>query len=763
MIIFKFLLFSYFSAHSLVASSSSCLQITNWKFYINSTGTTVSVKTGMSLTDPAQKLTDYEGYYITRIPSSMISSFLNPSLLIPAVGGLKGISINDQNYAIPFSDYSSVGPIIALQEVKNGDLTLKLIINGDKTSYAGLWKAAPIVCEHKQVFAINANNELWQKHIPNFIAAVCLVFSILFIFIFYYTGKKFIFYSRFSMSMITWSVYFFVLGGVLKSYFSEQSNWLLFPARTLGSLGLLLILYSYLSDYRYRNYDRLIIGTNILLIFISILGSFFHNSNLQISMYVISIMLHAPITYMIIKKSFDTKELKVTSILASIAFFGEILDLSKFVGPMFGFISSLPYINRATMPPILLFSITYFLLHFIGYFKESRQSEFKNRILGKFSLLSARNEKFDEYSLAKVCGVSRRLHMANRAGLAKRLSDGSYQMIEVSGYSREAIGEIVRVNDFEHISNAVQTGEICFADVPISDKKKYKNGTCLVAPIPLKENPDYIIFVSDIQKGNIFELKNIGLSRHFFTTISALYEAYTNMQSKKHKEMEFQNLVKKLDPSLFNFIQKQVDDQRLTVDESQERGVIYFDQKGWTSMIEKLPAGEAALAMREIKQWVANGCLRQNARIKGFFGDAFVVEVFSNLGESRSQTIIRTAHLAWELCDGVDVLNRRLLELSLPMISYRFGVTFGVTINIDLDLIDGGSTALIGDAVNLAQRIQDKAKPGTVYVSSQVAEEAQNDFSLIPIKNTYVKGRVGVVKIFRIIGINKQSGQGEVI
>lgn len=730
-----------------------CTTVDTWTFVYKANGNSSEVKVGYSLTDPLQQLSSPEGKYVTSISFDQTVKYQEPGLYIPAVGGLRRISVNESEVVLPSTDFAGVGPVFRIPKAQAASYLVEIYIEGDFSAYAGIWKSAPLLCNYDVAVKAQATSALWENHLPNFVAVICLGLSILFWSIYLYTNRRFQVYKLFSWSLILWSLFFFTLSGFVRAYFYTVGTSLLYPSRIAAALGLLFLFQSY-RDHKIKKTDYLAIGATCALLVVTVLLGIYRNVTLQLYCLGVSWLLQAGVANDIFRARRQSIRHSGLAAVTAITFIGEGLDLIKLLGPSIGYVSPLPYMARVTIPPTLLCSAAYFLWHFVKFFQESRKNFFRHRVSGRLALQLV-NAQLEESHLIRIAGAARRLHFARRTTIAKANHDKSYIIIGVKGCDAIALGGTVRVNKFAHIANAVTHGEITATKVINSDHTRYYNDTSIAVPLPLKSFPDYLLLISDVHDSHQYTSDEVNVSRHFFATLSNAILTAQERSSRESKEREFQDLVQKLDPSLFEFIHKSVTESKLTVDETCERGVVFFDQKSYVTTLERIHPNEAALALQCIKQWVGSIALCHNSRIKAFYGDAFVIEIFPLVGETSDDTMVRTARVAWSLAESVDQLNKDLVRQSLPLIEYRFGAHFGLAAHVDIDLMGNGNTTLIGDAVNLAQRIQNEAPNGGIVVSERIAKAAHSHFVFVDAGAKYLKGRRDFIGIFRMVGIKK--------
>jgi len=217
-------------------------------------------------------------------------------------------------------------------------------------------------------------------------------------------------------------------------------------------------------------------------------------------------------------------------------------------------------------------------------------------------------------------------------------------------------------------------------------------------------------------------------------------------------ESRFSKIVRQLDPALYSFIEKNGADIARGSTNTETRGVIFFDQKGYSTLLENLDPQKTIRLTEITAKWVVQMASRYGARIHNFSGDSYTLEAYPFRDELPEPFATRILSLAWDLVEGTISLNKELFKAGLPEVRFRFGAHVGVASNVNLDFIAPGLSNIVGDTVNLAARLQVLAPPGTAYVSGELIKMAGETFMYRRIPRKYVKGRSGDFEVYELVG-----------
>ena len=133
---------------------------------------------------------------------------------------------------------------------------------------------------------------------------------------------------------------------------------------------------------------------------------------------------------------------------------------------------------------------------------------------------------------------------------------------------------------------------------------------------------------------------------------------------------------------------------------------------------------------------------RHGGTVAKFIGDA-VMAVFG-IPHVREDDALRAVRAAAEIRDR------------LPAVAEEAGVTlrFRTGVNTGLVLVEGGETLALGDAVNVAARLEQAAQPGEILIGAptmQLVRDAAELESLAPLA---LKGKAEPVHAFRVLSVD---------
>jgi adenylate cyclase len=214
------------------------------------------------------------------------------------------------------------------------------------------------------------------------------------------------------------------------------------------------------------------------------------------------------------------------------------------------------------------------------------------------------------------------------------------------------------------------------------------------------------------------------------------------------KAIKENNILKMyVDSNVLNFMTNKEFESSLLKNELLEATVMFIDVCGFTSITEKIPANEVVALLNGIFDKIVKEIIAQGGHVDKFMGDA-VMAVFR--GE-------------YHLDRAIDVALAVKEQISTIEVALKGGQTYKPQISIGInsgEMVSGniGSVSLrrldytvIGDAVNVAQRLQTIAKAGQIIISEEVYLQTQESFICKHNGEFTLKNKVKPVTTYEVV------------
>lgn len=176
--------------------------------------------------------------------------------------------------------------------------------------------------------------------------------------------------------------------------------------------------------------------------------------------------------------------------------------------------------------------------------------------------------------------------------------------------------------------------------------------------------------------------------------------------------------------------------------------LFFIDIRGFTPLSEKLSPEEVVGVLNEYFDIVTRCIFENKGTIDKFMGDA-VMALFN-------APLLLEDHSLWAVQAARDItrqgkaLQEKIKNMSGVDLYFGIGINTGDAVVGNIGSQSRMEYTAIGDAVNLAARLESNAKPGQVLVSETVYQNVGNRIPLEPVGEIMVKGKSKPVKIFQL-------------
>ncbi|SDS59144.1 Adenylate cyclase, class 3 [Mucilaginibacter mallensis] len=214
------------------------------------------------------------------------------------------------------------------------------------------------------------------------------------------------------------------------------------------------------------------------------------------------------------------------------------------------------------------------------------------------------------------------------------------------------------------------------------------------------------------------------------------------------KAIKENNILKMyVDENVLNFMTHREFETSLLNNEVVEATVMFIDICGFTAITEQVAANAVVTLLNGLFDKIVKEIITQGGHVDKFMGDA-VMAVFR--GDFHLDRAIDAALAVREQLKNID-------EIKAGDKTYKPEVSVGINSG---EMVSGniGSASLkrldytvIGDAVNLAQRLQSVAKAGQIIITEETYHKAKESFSCEKIGEVTLKNKSKPVTIYQVL------------
>jgi len=177
--------------------------------------------------------------------------------------------------------------------------------------------------------------------------------------------------------------------------------------------------------------------------------------------------------------------------------------------------------------------------------------------------------------------------------------------------------------------------------------------------------------------------------------------------------------------------------------------VLMSDIRGYSTIAEHADPSVLASQLNEHRAEMNTAVLAAGGTVMQFVGDAVMAVFGAPLAQDdharHAVTAARDMHLAQAAVNG------RWQAVGLPPFGLGIGLSSGRVAAALLGSEERLEYSLVGDAVNLAQRLQQWAEAGQTVVSQRTAEALGDRVGLYALDPAMVKGREATVQAYRVV------------
>ncbi len=178
--------------------------------------------------------------------------------------------------------------------------------------------------------------------------------------------------------------------------------------------------------------------------------------------------------------------------------------------------------------------------------------------------------------------------------------------------------------------------------------------------------------------------------------------------------------------------------------------LLFADVVGFTPMTEQHVPEEILSIMKPALRMFVNVVDRHGGKVAYLGGDS-IMALFG-VPKEQPNDATRAVRAALEIQSHVTTYARELKQSKGIDFAARVGLDTGVVVLGELGGEQYSEYTALGDAVNLAQRLETFAQPGTVVISEHTYQQAHGWFKTEYLGLIQVKGKSRPVKAYQVLG-----------
>ncbi len=214
------------------------------------------------------------------------------------------------------------------------------------------------------------------------------------------------------------------------------------------------------------------------------------------------------------------------------------------------------------------------------------------------------------------------------------------------------------------------------------------------------------------------------------------------------KAIKENNILKMyVDENVLNFMTHKEFESSLLKNEVLNATVLFVDVCGFTSITEQIPANTVVTLLNGLFDKIVKEIIAQGGHVDKFMGDA-VMAVFR--GDYHLDRAIDAALTIRNQLSDAEEINTGNHQYK-PQVSIGINTGEMVSGNIGSASLKRLDYTVIGDVVNLAQRLQSTAKAGQILINEDTYQKAKSSFSCQKIGEVTLKNKARPVMVYEVL------------
>lgn len=257
--------------------------------------------------------------------------------------------------------------------------------------------------------------------------------------------------------------------------------------------------------------------------------------------------------------------------------------------------------------------------------------------------------------------------------------------------------------------------------------------------------------MADVEKGTL--TTQVNLNRQ--DEIGSLAHTY-NFMVKGLRERE------KLKDAFNRYVSKQVYDKlqsgEITLTgEMRQATVLFSDIRSFTTLSEQLTPPEVVSMLNEYFNVMVEIVMKHEGFVNKFIGDALMA--IYNIPLDQENPELKAVTTAIDMIHALNALNERRAARNLYPIHIGIGINTGPVVAGNIGHEQRLEYTVIGDAVNLAQRLESQTKVAAqhILISQSTYEPIAHLLNVTPLPPVKVKGKHDAVALYGVQGLVGQQ------
>ncbi|MEW6713316.1 MAG: adenylate/guanylate cyclase domain-containing protein, partial [Candidatus Riflebacteria bacterium] len=230
--------------------------------------------------------------------------------------------------------------------------------------------------------------------------------------------------------------------------------------------------------------------------------------------------------------------------------------------------------------------------------------------------------------------------------------------------------------------------------------------------------------------------------------VIAVFSRY--YQLRRERQSLFAVLQKYVSPEVAKLITRS-EYEKTMHGEKKAITVIFADIRGFTRMSENMDPWAISKLLNEYFNRMTEIIFKNGGTIDKFIGDAIMIIFGAPIAQH--DAAFRAVKTALEMREALKEMRRGLEENSEKAFHIGIGINTGEAFVGNLGSDNHKEYTALGDAVNIAARLESRALPGQILFSESVLREVADQIEFNRLEPVTLKGKSHPQEIFELVSI----------
>lgn len=187
--------------------------------------------------------------------------------------------------------------------------------------------------------------------------------------------------------------------------------------------------------------------------------------------------------------------------------------------------------------------------------------------------------------------------------------------------------------------------------------------------------------------------------------------------------------------------------------------VLFCDIRGFTSLSYKLPAEQLVAQLNLYLNAMVGAIVEARGTIDKFIGDAVMAEFGSPVSQGEKNDAMNAIRAALGMRAALAELRQTWQQEGKVPLYHGIGISYGEVIAGNIGSLQRLEYTVIGDAVNVASRVEGLTKSfwTDILITEALYELVEQEVEVVFVGEHQLRGRDGLTKLYSLIGLKNED------